>query len=174
MSSCATAGGAWTSAPLIRSPILADGPGVAELIKECPPLDANSTYCYVVICEHFSDTSVVAEVDGKIVGAITGYIIPSRQDTLFVWQVAVGKNYRGLGLAGRMLQNIWEKVSLRGVTEMHTTVSPSNQPSLALFQKFSEANAGKLHKTKFIRSELFGETAHEDEDLLSIKCNKTT
>ena len=174
MSSCATAGGAWTSAPLIRAPMLADGPKVAKLITECPPLDPNSTYCYVMICEHFSDTSVVAEVDGKIVGAITGYIIPSRQDTLFVWQVAVGKNYRGLGLGGRMLQNLWEQVSTRGVTQMHTTVSPSNGPSLALFQKFSEANAGKLHKTKFIRSEVFGEMAHEDEDLLSIKCNKTT
>ena len=45
------------------------------------PLDENSMYCNLVQCEHFSETCVIAELDGVIVGWISAFIPPDAPDT---------------------------------------------------------------------------------------------
>ncbi|MDA3870409.1 MAG: diaminobutyrate acetyltransferase, partial [Gammaproteobacteria bacterium] len=87
----------------LRKPISTDGAAVHRLISQCPPLDTNSMYCNLLQCTHFADTSVAAVQENELVGFVSGYIVPQRADTLFVWQVAVGDKARGQGLAGRML-----------------------------------------------------------------------
>jgi len=71
----------------LRKPDATDGSGIWELVRKCKPLDENSMYCNLVQADHFRDTCVVAELDGMIVGWISGHMIPEK-DELFVWQVA--------------------------------------------------------------------------------------
>src|SRR5690625_1261392 len=71
---------------LLRSPVKEDGRFIHQLIRQCPPLDLNSIYTYLLLCEHFSQTCVVAEIDGRICGFVSAYRHPERTDVLFVWQ----------------------------------------------------------------------------------------
>src|SRR6056297_3980112 len=83
---------------ILRIPAADDGPALHELIAACPPLDENSRYCNLLQVSYFARTAVVAELDGKIVGSITGFIKPDDPATLFIWQVAVHERARGRAL----------------------------------------------------------------------------
>tara|TARA_B110000483_G_scaffold41434_1_gene51409 strand:+ start:721 stop:1257 length:537 start_codon:yes stop_codon:yes gene_type:complete len=162
-------GGVGIAAFKLRHPSLEDGSALAKLILDCPPLDSNSSYCYLMLCEYFSQTCVLAEKAGVLRGAITGYVVPQRPKVFFVWQVAVHPESQGLGLGKRMLQFLWDRAASGGVTELQTTVSPSNEASLALFKSFALSNKSQFEKSDFIKSNLFEAEKHEDEDLISIK-----
>ena len=87
--SCRGAGGLRRTQQM-RPPSRKDGAALHRLISECPPLDLNSLYAYLLLAEHFSDTCVLAEsAGGRIDGFISAYVLPDRPDVLFVWQVAV-------------------------------------------------------------------------------------
>lgn len=128
----------------LRPPSANDGASVFRLINQCPPLDTNSMYCNLLQCAHFSDTSVAA-VDSdssseELLGFISGYLIPERNNTLFIWQVAVSEKARGMGLASNMLQHILDRPQCANVKYLETTITESNQASWALFKSLS----GKL------------------------------
>lgn len=143
------------STALLRSPTADDGPALHALVRACPPLDENSRYCNLLQCTHFADTTVVAEHDGRLVGAITGYRLPARPDTLFVWQVATHPDARGEGLGRRMLAHLLARDSLHDVTHVETTVTAGNAPSAALFEAFARA-----HGCAVARSALFDRERH--------------
>lgn len=138
-----------------RAPVSQDGASVHKLISECPPLDTNSLYCNLLQCSHFSDTSVAVLLEDSLVGFISGYVIPERPDTLFVWQVAVSDKARGQGLAGRMIRHILERPVCEKVRWLETTVTPDNDASWGLF----EGVARRLD-TKLERSVLFDQQQH--------------
>ena len=117
----------------MRRPETEDGGEVNALISRCEPLDENSMYCNLLQCSHFADTCVVAELDGEIVGFVSGYIVPDQPEHFFVWQVAVAEEARGLSLAKRMILDILSRESCEGVTELHTTITPDNAPSQGVF-----------------------------------------
>ena len=82
----------------MRPPSRKDGAALHRLISECPPLDLNSLYAYLLLAEHFSDTCVLAEsAGGRIDGFISAYVLPDRPDVLFVWQVAVHAAHAAIG-----------------------------------------------------------------------------
>ena len=138
-----------------RRPMLEDGWSIFELIKACPPLDVNSAYCYLLQCEHHAETSVVAELNGEVVGFISGYLIPQRPDTLFIWQVAVGDKARGRGTGTRMLQEIAERDSCASASYIETTITDDNAASWALFSKVADVYAAPLQ-----RAPLFEQSRH--------------
>lgn len=155
--------------PTLRQPQQNDGAALYGLIAACPPLDLNSIYAYLLQCLHHSQTSVVAEVDGKIVGAITAYIPPQQPDTLFVWQVAVASEQRGHGLGRRMLQHLLtECIGQRGLRWMETTISPSNIASNKLFTNFALQHDAGCSVTPLFAADDFGESGHEEECLYKI------
>ena len=130
--------------PRLRRPTAADGGPVNALIAACAPLDTNSLYCNLLQCDHFAETCVVAELDGEIVGWISGYIPPNEPDTLFVWQVAVGEAGRGRGLAKRMLDAILERTVCADVDRVKTTITKDNAASWGLFTSFADGRAAPL------------------------------
>lgn len=152
----------------LRPPILEDGKAVHELIQRCPPLDVNSSYNYFLLCSHFRDTCVVAEANDRIVGFLSAYLIPSRPDTLFIWQVAVDEQARGLGLAGRMLEQVTERPLCEDVTNLETTISPSNTSSRRVFERFADKHQAKTSEETFLEARHFGAEAHEEERLIHI------
>jgi len=141
----------------LRRPVVGDGVALHTLINTCPPLDENSIYCNLLQCTHFAATSVVAESGQELVAAVSGYLIPGRQNTLFIWQVAVSEAARGQGLGRRMLCEILARPGCSGVTHMETTVTASNEASRAMFKGFARREAAALEMT-----EMFEQSTHFD------------
>lgn len=154
----------------LRRPELKDGPAVTGLINSCPPLDTNSAYCNLLQCSHFSGTSVIAETDADkdIAGFISGYVIPERADTLFIWQVAVAESARGQKLASRMLSEILKRPECGSVRYLETTITLDNQASWALFRSFAREKKTELHSSEWMNSETHFAGAHDSEILVRI------
>ncbi|GGF39521.1 diaminobutyrate acetyltransferase [Williamsia phyllosphaerae] len=150
-----------------RAPDVSDGVRLWEIARDSEVLDLNSSYSYVLWCQDYSRTSVVAEVDGKVVGFVTGYVRPQAPDTVMVWQVAVDADQRGLGLAGRMLTALMDRVEGDAITRMQTTISPDNDASQALFTRFAERRGMTITRRDYFAPEVFPDS-HEPEDLYTI------
>jgi len=152
----------------MRSPIATDGTAVNDLISLCPPLDTNSTYCNLLQCTHFSSTSVIAEVNAAPVGFISGYLIPERPDTLFIWQVAICESARGNGLASSMLKPLLARETLHKVRFVETTITEQNTASWKLFERFAQACNSKLVSEPFFDKAIHFDGQHESEVLVKI------
>jgi len=153
----------------LRKPGVDDGARLHALVTECRPLDENSVYCNLLQCTHFADTCIVAEKDGQLVGFVTGYRVPNEPHIYFLWQVGVAEGGRGYGLARRMAQAILARDTCRGVTELNTTVTPSNEPSRRLFSGLAEAEGAQLTEEPYFQAEHFGPASHEPEHLFRIR-----
>jgi L-2,4-diaminobutyric acid acetyltransferase len=145
----------------LRPPGKEDGAALHDLVRVNPPLDMNSVYCYVLLCTHFSDTCIVAEKDGELIGFVTGYIKPGEPDVYFLWQVGVGREGRGRGLALKMIQAILARKSCRGIRELQTTVTRSNRPSRNLFARLAREENAEITEQEdfFSRENLAGHAA---------------
>ncbi|MCO5785000.1 diaminobutyrate acetyltransferase [Pseudomonas sp. G11-1] len=150
----------------LRRPVATDGHALNQLIERCPPLDTNSVYCNLLQCSHFSATSIAADnLQGELVGFISGYRPPERPDTLFVWQVAVDSSMRGQGLGIAMLMGLLERTAAEGVRWLETTISPGNSASEALFAKaFRQLDVTASTEVLFSRANHFN-GQHDDEVL---------
>ncbi|MGD9000722.1 MAG: diaminobutyrate acetyltransferase [Granulosicoccaceae bacterium] len=151
-----------------RPPTIEDGTPIWQLVRDSGVLDVNSTYCYLILCKHFSDTCCVAEVNGEIVGFVTGYLPPGREDTLFIWQVGVSPAMRGHGLATRLLQQLLQRDICHSVRFVEATVGPSNEASRALFASLAKRLDAKLSEQPCFDTTLFPSGDHEPENLLHI------
>ena len=58
---------------ILRKPERQDGAAIHALIAACPPLDLNSVYAYLLLCEHHAKTYVIVQHSGATEGAITAY-----------------------------------------------------------------------------------------------------
>lgn len=140
---------------IFSQPSKDDGWAVSRLISDCPPLDINSVYCNLLQCHHFSSTSVAVRWSGELVGFISGYLIPGKPNTLFIWQVAVSKNARGHGVASRMIAHILDREACKSVRYIETTITEENKASWALFERVA-----KNYRTSLSREELFTQDKH--------------
>lgn len=152
----------------LRVPTKQDGQAIHQLIKQCPPLDLNSVYTYLLLCEHFQQTCVVAEVDDQLCGFVSAYLHPQHSDVLFVWQVAVHERARGMGLGQRMLKSVLSRPSTRDVRFLETTVGPDNVASRRMFHAVADDCQASVHERALFESALFGPDGHDDECLLRI------
>jgi len=143
-----------------------DGAALYELIAASPPLDLNSRYAYLLLCEHHAGTSVVARNGDTLVGAITAYAPPAQSDTLFIWQVAVAASMRGQGLATQMLEHLLQRCAgTQRLRWMETTISPSNTASHGLFSRFATQHQVACNITTLFEVDDFGASGHEKECL---------
>jgi len=155
--------------PTLRKPVAEDGGAIWDLVRACKPLDENSMYCNLIQCDHFRDTCVVAELDGKILGWVSAYVMPSEPDTLFVWQVAVSPDARGMGLGTKMLGHILDRDVCEDVTRLQTTITRGNEASWSLFRRFCERRFGRFDsQPHFIRDDHFM-GLHPTEYMVTIK-----
>lgn len=156
------------SSVVLRKPGAKDGDPVHTLISHIPELDSNSSYCNLLQCSHFSDTSVIAESHGEVVGFISGYQQPKDPSVLFVWQVAVAPKARGIGLASKMLQALLARQTELKVTHVETTITADNRASWALFNRLAKDCATQLERSLlFDRIEHFNDK-HDSEFLARI------
>ncbi|MCR8547380.1 diaminobutyrate acetyltransferase [Salipiger sp. P9] len=152
---------------VLRKPEATDGAAIWELVRACKPLDENSMYCNLVQAEHFRDTCVVAELDGGIVGWISGHMIPG-QDAFFVWQVAVSPKARGLGLGRKMLTHLVNRSECEDATCLKTTITEDNDASWGLFRSFARAIGGELTDTPHYECDTHFDGQHDTEHMVTI------
>lgn len=153
---------------ILRSPTPEDGYSVHQLIKSCSPLDENSIYANLLQCTHFSQTSLLAQENGKVIGFISGYIPPENQHCLFIWQVAVAQEARGQKLAQKMLLEILIKNTGSKISKIETTITKDNLPSRALFQRVSTLLKGEIKEKEYFDRDIHFLGEKESEYLISI------
>ena len=142
---------------LFSQPDINDGAEIYQLIKSCPPLDLNSNYVYLLLCAHFAQSCIIVRKQHQLVGFISAYIHPQKPHTLFVWQVAVHKDARGLGLAAQMVDQLLQRPALQQVRYVETTVDPENDASRRLFEKVAQNYRAPLQETPFFEAHHFVE-----------------
>jgi L-2,4-diaminobutyric acid acetyltransferase len=154
--------------PLLSMPVSQDGDAVNQLIGRCAPLDENSVYCNLLQCDHFAGSSVIAKKEADVVGFVSGYRVPSRQETLFIWQVAVDSDERGTGLASKMLESLLSRPSLKGITSIETTITEDNSASWALFTRLARHLGAPLEKFQYYSTDTHFNKKHDTEWLAHI------
>ena len=159
-----------TTEILFRTPKIEDGFAIYSLVKNSPPLDLNSNYLYFLQATHFAQTCVVAEKEGEIVGFVSGYFRPDKEDSLFIWQIAVSINARGQGLGRQLIYHLIKNQSNRPIVrDVCCTISPSNTASQSLFKSFAEQHGLITEITPFLEESHFGSEAHEEEELYTLR-----
>ncbi len=153
---------------ILRRPSPEDGVALNNLVALCPPLDPNSIYCNLLQCSHFAGTSIAAEMWGKLAGFVSGYLIPGRNNTLFVWQVAVGEQARGKGLATLMIDLILRGDACEQVKYLETTITESNEASWALFRSIARKRHARFETEVLFESEAHFQQKHDSEVLVRI------
>ncbi|QPJ66745.1 MAG: diaminobutyrate acetyltransferase [Candidatus Nitrohelix vancouverensis] len=151
-----------------RKPVVQDGAALYQLAKRSGNLDVNSCYHYVLLCEKFSETCVVAVDKDEPVGFITGFRDPKRQDHLFIWQIAVSEHKRKQGIARSMLNHLLRRDYDPEFQFIETTISPSNAASEALFRSLASDLQCEITVQNYFDEKLFNESGHEEEPLFRI------
>lgn len=153
-----------------RPPSKSDGAAIWRMVKDSGKLDLNSSYYYLLMSHWFSDSCRLVEDprDNHLIGIATGFRQPAHPDTLFVWQIAVDDDYRGRGIATRLLD---EQTANPEIQFVEATISPSNRSSKRLFEKWAAARQASLVITEGFNETLFPnhpDQQHEREDLFRI------
>ncbi len=150
-----------------RTPVSTDGVRVHRLVEACPPLDRNSVYCNLLQCTHFARTAMVAEINGEMVGFVSGFLVPDRPKVYFLWQVMVGENGRRKGLARQMIIRLLQRLG-PGVNYLETTVTPDNKASAGMFRSLAKHLGTTCSVTPFFDKDNHFRGRHESEHLFSI------
>ena len=154
--------------PLVRTPVASDGPDVWKLIDSTPSLDKNSLYCNLLQCSHFASTCAIAELDGSIMGWLSGYVPPQRQDTLFVWQICVGQRARGQGLAKRLVADVLARSGSSHIRYLECTITEGNTASWGLFESVARAMGAEARRSELFSRDVHFDGAHDSEIALTI------
>ena len=126
-----------------------DAARIEELVEQSEALDVNSCYAYLLLCEHFSATCLVADaIDAagrphdELAGFVTAYRPPSRNEAIFVWQIGVAPWARQRQLAKELLMALISQPACQDVERLEATIAPANVASQRLFASFArEVNA---------------------------------
>jgi L-2,4-diaminobutyric acid acetyltransferase len=147
-----------------RRPCPDDGRDLWRIASEVG-LDLNSPYAYVLWGAFFAETSAVAvDPADTVVGFVTGFRPPGREDELFLWQIGVDPTARRQGIGARLLDHVTDQAGPRFV---EATVNPSNAASAALFRVFGARHGALVAETPLFGAELFPD-GHEAEVLFRI------
>ncbi|MDQ3402562.1 MAG: diaminobutyrate acetyltransferase [Actinomycetota bacterium] len=148
----------------IGRPSTEDGSAIWRIARDSGTLDLNSSYAYLLWCRDFADTSAVVRVDDDVVGFVIGFIRPSEQHTLVVWQIAVEESSRGNGFAGRLLDHLVDRLAVR---YLETSITADNTASIALFESLAERRGAVVERAELFHAEQFPDD-HDTENLYRI------
>jgi len=138
-----------------------------RLVGRMGGLELNSCYAYVLLATHFADTCVVATREDRLAGFVVAYRPPTDLWSVFVWQIGVAPEARGVGLATRLLDLLLARPTCRDARYLTATVSPDNSASLNLFKGLARRRGVGCQIQAGFPAALFSQT-HADEDLLRI------
>jgi L-2,4-diaminobutyric acid acetyltransferase len=148
----------------LRRPRVEDAEAVFDLVVRSGRLDVNSRYCYLLWCRDFAATSRVAELGGRVVGFVTGYLKPADPTTYFAWQSAVDNEVPVPGLAFAMMADVLDGARGLGARSCETSVNPGNRAVIMLMRKLALRYDAEITKSVLFDEEELG-AGHEVEIL---------
>ena len=151
----------------IRPADVTDAVAAHDIVMTSGALEPNSGYAYALAFREFGDTCRVAIRDGAVVGFVLGFVPPTRTDTVFVWQIGVREDARGIGVGHALLEALTSDRA-EPFAYLEATVAPSNTTSRALFTGFAKRRGAPLVTTPCFDSNHFPGSTHESEPLLRI------
>lgn len=150
-----------------RTPSIEDGPVVWQLVQAAGTLEVNTAYFYLIFCEEFQNSCLLAEQDGQVVGVVLGFRRPKSIETLFCWQIGVLPSARGQGLAKQMLKAWIRLAGNESVSRVQASVAKDNVASDRLFRAFARDLGAQCNITPWLTSPLLP-SGHSDEPLYDI------
>lgn len=153
---------------VIRAPRPEDGPQIWRLINAVAALDTNSLYCNLLQCTHFAETCALAEIEGELVGWMSGYTPPALPDTLFVWQVCVAGSARRQGLGQRLIASVLARPGNAGLRHVECTITKTNAASWSLFRKVARRLDADLSSRPHFLRDTHLDGQHESEICVTI------
>lgn len=153
---------------MIRTPRPEDGPQIWRLIDDAAALDTNSLYCNLLQCSHFAETCALAEIEGEIVGWMSGYTPPALPDTLFVWQICVARSARGQGLGQRLIASVLARPKNARLRHVECTITKTNAASWSLFRKVARGLDADLSSRPHFLRDTHLDGQHESEIRVTI------
>jgi L-2,4-diaminobutyric acid acetyltransferase len=150
-----------------RTPSIEDGLAVWRLVQATGTLEVNTAYFYLIFCEEFQNSCLLAEQDGQVVGVVLGFRRPKSIETLFCWQIGVLPSARGQGLAKQMLKAWIRLAGNESVTRVQASVAKDNVASDRLFRAFARDLGAQCNITPWLASSLLP-SGHNDEPLYDI------
>lgn len=151
----------------IRRAEVTDAVAAHDIVITSGALEPNSGYAYALAFREFGDTCRVAVRDGEVVGFVLGFVPPTRTETVFVWQIGVREDARGMGVGQALLEALTSDRA-EPFAYLEATVTPSNTTSRALFAGFAKRRGAALVTKPCFDSNHFPGSTHESEPLLRI------
>jgi ribosomal protein S18 acetylase RimI-like enzyme len=85
--------------------------------------------------QHFSDTSLIAEVHGQLVGFLIGFLSQSHSSQAYIHFVGVAPAHRRAGLGAALYARFFDICRQHACTEVHCITSVGNDRSIAFHQR---------------------------------------
>lgn len=117
---------------MIRLMEIRDIEQVAKLERECfsTPWSEESLKKEI---ENVNSIFCVCEIENRIVGYAGMYLTPPEGS---ITNIAVTEKYRGRGIAGDILEFMFSKANLEGITEFTLEVRMSNYSAINLYKRY--------------------------------------
>ena len=150
----------------LRNVTESDAPVLRALAQRCKPLDVHTPYTYWVLCKFFSGGSFLMLGENN---APVGYITSiETENTIFVWQIGILREYRGKGYSQALVQAVSEYAVSRE-KNMSVSVADDNQASYHAFDRFCRRHSYSLRKSgKLSLTDLNDKAFSEKESIYDI------
>ncbi|PYI50555.1 GNAT family N-acetyltransferase [Paenibacillus flagellatus] len=80
--------------------------------------------------EHFQDTCLLAEEDGKIIGFVMGFLSQSKPNEAYIRIVMVAPSRRGKGVGQALYKEFFKRVGAAGRSIVRCVTAPANKNSI--------------------------------------------
>ncbi|MDI6904275.1 MAG: ribosomal protein S18-alanine N-acetyltransferase [Candidatus Bathyarchaeia archaeon] len=116
-----------------------------EIEMECFEKEAFTRQQIAYLLTDYDSVSLIARVDGEIVGFIIGKIYVSEKSAIgHILTIDVSPKHRRRGIGLKLLWNIERVFRCKGVKVCCLEVREDNVAALSLYQKFGYKKAGRL------------------------------
>ncbi|WP_370402705.1 GNAT family N-acetyltransferase [Sulfitobacter sp. JB4-11] len=155
--------------PTLRAPEGRDEEGIIALVKGTSSQAIRRVHSSLVANRFSPETSVVAELDGTLVGWALAYVLPFDPETLFIWKVEISEGAGDAGLASLMLGHLMRQDACRGITRVQTSIRSDDEDSWSLFRRFASWQRSRMQIQPFVTQALFPQKRHKNENLVTIE-----
>lgn len=133
-----------------RRPTLDDANRILGLARTFPRSELDATYLYLLLSDHFATTSMIAEMEGYLVGVAIGHRKPLCDDTLSVWQVGTVPPVQGKGIGTTMLLELIARPENADVRFIETAAFPDDRATRRLFARLAHMTQAPLDDVRAI------------------------
>lgn len=155
--------------PTLRAPKGQDEVGIIALSKGAGSEGMGEIHGSLVASRFSPETSVVAELNGELVGLALAYVLPFDSETLFIWTVEVSEAAADTGLSSLMLGHLMRQDACLNVTRVQTCIPSDDEDSWALFRRFAKWQRSKMKIEPFVTQALFPGNRHKNQNLVTIE-----